>query len=104
MRWWRKDGGKNNGGGHDDDEERGDQQAAEIGFDCLQHPVHEVENSKGAGDENIGSRPDYEARGRSVVSCGKPASALRFCTYSCTRETTVAWLQVSGDTESGAFE
>ncbi len=26
--------------------------------------------------------------------------AARFRTYSCTRDTTVAWLQVSGETES----
>src|SRR5438094_748631 len=47
-------------------------------------------------------RPDLTS-GLGPSSDQAAARAIRLRTYSCTNETRVAWLQVRGETERGAF-
>src|SRR2546423_914273 len=105
MGWWREDGREDDRRRHDDDEERGNEQAAEVSLDRRHHAAHGIEDSKARRTETSGLGPRPAQAGcrsdRRVVAVA--ASALRLRTYSCTRETTVAWLHVSGETETGAL-
>src|SRR5438270_7760147 len=99
--WWRENRRKDDGGRHDDDEECGDEQAAEVSLDRRNYAAHGVENSKARRSETSGLGP--RLRVGSEAACQGPApSAFRLRTYSLTSETRVAWLQVSGETETGA--
>ena len=81
--------------------EHSNEQAPEVGLDRLDSAAHGDENSKAAWQADIGSPPYPRVGG---LNPARPSvRALRLVTYSWTRETTVAWLQVSGETETGAL-
>ena len=106
MGWWREDGREDDRRRHDDDEERGHEQATEVCFDRRDYAAHAVEDNKATRRETSGLRPSRGALGQaSRKGAGVPVAvrAARLRTYSCTRDTTVAWLQVSGETESCAL-
>jgi hypothetical protein len=103
MGWWRQDGREDDRRRHDDDEECGHEQATEVRLDCRYHAAHAVEDNKAMRGETSGLGPSRGALGQTRgAGAGVPAPvrAARLRTYSCTSDTTVAWLQVSGETDS----
>jgi len=103
MGWWCQDGREDDRRRHDDDEERGHEQATEVCLDRRYHAAHAVEDNKAlrAKTSGLGLSRGTLAQTRDA-GAGAPvavkAASLR--TYSCTSDTTVAWLQVRGDTDS----
>ena len=106
MGWWRQDGRKDDRRRHDDDEERGHEQATEVGLDRRYHAAHAVEDNKAMRGQTSGlgpSRAALDQASRARAGFAAPVNAACLRTYSWTSDTTVAWLQVRGETESGSL-
>src|SRR6267378_966557 len=110
MRVGRQYGGEDDGRCHDDKEEKGDEQASEIRLDGLQRAAHRTRIAERRA-ESIRRSPEMRQRQEAAAArlarrglAGAASSWARLWMYSWTREMTVAWLQVKGETEIGAPE